>query len=212
MDAIDILSTLLGRKGQAPGQSRSGGSSTGSAQRSPAQAQRQRPMTVEDAAKSLEDLLGVADSRQSSPSQTPSQTPSPSADPPRASLPQRAPVPQSMNEHAKVLIRAMIAAAKSDGRITEDEQRSILNQCGQVGEAELSFLRAEFARPLDVKEVAWSIPLGLEEQAYEISLMAIELDEQSEAEYLGDLAHGLRLQPSRCNEIHRKHGAPEIFR
>jgi Protein of unknown function (DUF533) len=232
MDAIDILGALLGRKGQpggASGQSRMGGGAAGGKAASPAPSQRQRPLTVDEAAHSLEDILGVAKSRQPDrapapvPTPVPAQVPAPapqrtpsqptsSVPSGRASLPNRELIPAAMNEQAKVLIRAMIAATKSDGQVSDEEQNAIVKQCGQLSDADVAFLREEFARPIDVKELAWSIPLGMEEQAYAISLMAIELDEQSEAEYLGELAHGLRLQPSRCNEIHRKHGAPEIFR
>jgi len=73
-------------------------------------------------------------------------------------------------------------------------------------------LREELRRTVNVRDLAWSVPRGLEEQAYTISLIAIELDEQKEAEYLADLAHGLRLDPHHCNEIHRRYGAPAIFR
>ena len=65
---------------------------------------------------------------------------------------------------------------------------------------------------MDVKDLAWSVPRGMEEQVYAISLLAIDLDEQKEANYLADLAHGLRLNLARCNEIHRKYRAPEIFK
>ena len=117
-----------------------------------------------------------------------------------------------MNEQAEVLIRAMVSAAKADGQITDEEQNNIVKQLGQVSQAEVDFLRAEFAKPVDVRELSWSIPRGMEEQVYSISLMAIDLDEQKEAEYLADLAHGLRLDTARCNQIHQSYGAPVIFR
>jgi uncharacterized membrane protein YebE (DUF533 family) len=116
-----------------------------------------------------------------------------------------------MNEQAEVLVRAMICAAKADGQITPEEQDNIVKQLGEVSQTEADFLRAEFAKPVDVRELTWSVPRGMEEQVYSISLMAIDLDEQKEAEYLADLAHGLRLDPMRCNEIHRTYGAPVIF-
>jgi uncharacterized membrane protein YebE (DUF533 family) len=117
-----------------------------------------------------------------------------------------------MNEQAKVLVRAMVGAAKSDGQITQDEQDSILKQLDHVSQEEIEFLRAEFSRPVDVRDFTWSVPNGMEEQVYTISLLAIDLNEQKEAEYLADLAHGLRLDTGRCNEIHRKYGAPVIFK
>ena len=52
--------------------------------------------------------------------------------------------------------------------------------------------------------------MGLEQQVYGLSVMAIDLDENKEAHYLKDLAHGLRLPLDTCNGIHRKLGAPEL--
>lgn len=218
MDAMDILGALLGRKSSPAGQPQGGGSPPSRQPTTSAPPQPQRPMTIEESAASLEELLGVAKGRQSKTPSTPSPQRAPLPSQPsapvstRASLPPRAPAPAAMNEQAKVLVRAMIAAAKADGQLSDEEQNAIIKQIGNVADAEVQFLRTEFSKAVDVKELAWSIPLGMEEQAYAISLMAIELDEQSEATYLGELAHGLRLQPARCNEIHRKYGAPEIFR
>ena len=228
MDAIDILGALLGRKPQAGDpqnqtQTRTSGGGTTKPAVDPFENSRtSRPMTIEESAKSLEDLLKVstdhhaAKRSSSKPAPTPqASTPSP---PSRASLPERMGLPKQpadssvLNEQAKILVRAMISAAKSDGQVTAEEQDAILQQLGHAGEQEINFLRQEFAAPLNVRELAWSVPLGMEEQVYTISLRAIRLDEQSEAVYLGELAHGLRIPPMRCNEIHRKCGAPEIFR
>ena len=41
--------------------------------------------------------------------------------------------------------------------------------------------------------------------------MAIKIDEQSEANYLGQLARGLGLDADTCNAIHEQLGAPKIF-
>ena len=116
-----------------------------------------------------------------------------------------------MRERELSTVRAMVNASKSDGQVTEAEQQEILKRLDHVTQEEIDFLRAEFSRKTDVREFAWSVPLGMEEQVYTLSVVAIDLDENKEANYLGDLAHGLRLAPSRCNEIHRKYGAPEIF-
>lgn len=116
-----------------------------------------------------------------------------------------------MNEQSKILLRAMVAAAKSDGQITQEEQDNVVKQLEHGSQEEINFLKQEFARPIDVREFTWSVPLGMEEQVYTMSLIAIDLDEQKEANYLADLAHGLRLAPERCNEIHQRYGAPIIF-
>jgi uncharacterized membrane protein YebE (DUF533 family) len=114
------------------------------------------------------------------------------------------------NDEVIVLIRAMIAAAKSDGRITDDEQQAILARLSDRSPATIKFLREEFARAVDVRELAWSVPIGLEEKVYMLALAAIDLDSNAEAIFLRDLAHGLRMTAQECSEIHRQLGAPEL--
>ena len=119
---------------------------------------------------------------------------------------------EEANGQATVLIRAMVNAAKSDGRIDQTEQDNIVSKLGDdVSESEVSFLREEFAAPLDVAAFARSVPRGLEQQVYFLSLTSIELDTQNEAKYLGELAQAMNLDPNLCNQIHDQVGAPKIF-
>ncbi len=123
-----------------------------------------------------------------------------------------APPQVSQNDQAVLMIRAMINAAKSDGRIDETEQKNIIGKLGdEVSEAEINFLKQEFAAPLNVAEFARSIPRGMEPDIYVLSLTSIDLDTQNEAKYLGELAQGMNLDPKLCNQIHEKLGAPTIF-
>jgi len=117
------------------------------------------------------------------------------------------------NDQATILIRAMVNAAKSDGRLDDSEKQNIVSKLGaDVSEAEVQFLQQEFAAPLDVAGFARSIPKGLEQQVYFLSLTSIELDSQKEAEYLGQLAQGMGLDPNVCNELHDQVKAPRIFK
>ena len=130
---------------------------------------------------------------------------------------QEAPAPQQAelqqaNDQAVLMIRAMVNAAKSDGRVDEAEQQNIISKLGSdVSEAEINFLKQEFAAPLDVAGFARSVPNGLEQQIYALSLTSIDLDTQNEAQYLGQLAQGLNIDPNVCNQIHDQVGAPKIF-
>ena len=130
---------------------------------------------------------------------------------------QEAPAPQQAelqqaNDQAVLMIRAMINAAKSDGRVDEAEQQNIISKLGSdVSEAEINFLKQEFAAPLDVASFARSVPNGLEQQIYALSLTSIDLDTQNEAQYLGQLAQGLNIDANLCNQIHDQVGAPKIF-
>ncbi|MEZ6096673.1 MAG: DUF533 domain-containing protein [Pirellulaceae bacterium] len=182
------------------------------------------PTDLGRAAKELEDLLNVAeDRRRNQPSSRGGSTYTktiPTAPPryprnqpdSRPHFPTGYEKPESRDEQAMVLIRAMINAAKADGEISQDEQQTIINQLGGASREVVEFLRHEFSQPVDVREFSWSVPLGMEEQVYMMSLAGMNLDTNAEVAYLADLAHGLRLPPGTCNEIHRRAGVPGIYK
>ncbi len=119
--------------------------------------------------------------------------------------------PREASAQAELMIKAMINAAKSDGNFDEAEQEKILAKLGDVTQDEIDFIRREFAAPLNVQGFANSVPRGLEHQVYAVSLAAIDLDENSEAQYLGELAEALRIGAKEANQIHAQLGAPQIF-
>lgn len=114
-------------------------------------------------------------------------------------------------DQATLIIRAMINAAKSDGNIDEAEQEKVIGKLGDVSQEEADFVRAEFRAPLDVKAFVRSIPRGMEQQIYAVSLMAIDLDSNKEAHYLDSLAKGLGIQHDIANQIHKQLGAPVLY-
>jgi len=118
---------------------------------------------------------------------------------------------QQATDQATLIIRAMINAAKSDGSIDEAEQEKVVGKLGDVTQEEADFVRSEFRAPLDVDAFVRSIPRGMEQQIYAVSLMAIDLDTNKEAHYLDSLAKGLNIQPQLANQIHRQLGAPVIY-
>lgn len=117
----------------------------------------------------------------------------------------------TQNDEALVLVRAMINAAKADGTVSQEEQQAILQKLANPTQETIDFLRQEFSLPVNVRDFAWSVPLGMEQQVYTMSLAAINLDTNPEADYLRDLAHGLRLDAQFCNDLHQRYGAPTIF-
>jgi uncharacterized membrane protein YebE (DUF533 family) len=114
-------------------------------------------------------------------------------------------------DHATIIIRAMINAAKADGNIDREEQEKIIAKLGDITQAEADFVRAEFNAPLDVDAFINSVPRGMEEQVYTVSLMAIDLDSNKEARYLQQLAQGFRIRADVANSIHEQLGVPTIF-
>jgi uncharacterized membrane protein YebE (DUF533 family) len=99
-----------------------------------------------------------------------------------------------------------VNAAKSDGQISQVEQQSILERLDNPSPETIQFLREEFNKPLNVRDFAWSVPLGMEQQVYSMALLAIDLDTPREGDYLRELAHGLRLPDELCNQLKERMG------
>ena len=116
-----------------------------------------------------------------------------------------------MADQATIMIRAMVNAAKADGRVDKQEQEAILGKLGSVTQDEIDFINAELAKPVDVHGFAHSVPKGMENQVYAMSLMAIDLDSQAEAKYLHELCQCLELSPQTANQIHSQLGAPALY-
>lgn len=113
---------------------------------------------------------------------------------------------------ARLLIRAMLQAAKSDGRIDRDERQRILKAMGTPGKAAMDFLDAEIARAVDISALVRDTPDGAEAQVYLMSVMGIDLDAQDEADYLHQLARALNMTPQMVNAVHTRLGAPLLYR
>ncbi len=114
-------------------------------------------------------------------------------------------------EEAKLLIRAMLNAAKCDGNFDASEQEKILKHIGDITQEDADFINSEVSQPLDVQAFINSVPRGMEQQVYLMSLMAIDLDSQAEAQYLDQLAKGFNISEQQSNEIHAKVGVPALY-
>jgi uncharacterized membrane protein YebE (DUF533 family) len=100
------------------------------------------------------------------------------------------------NDHALLLVRAMIAAALSDGTLDATEREHIVGRLAAAGiePAELRFLDDEIARPLSPNQFAAAAP-NPEQRAeiYLASALAIDADTDAERTYLHYLAATLQL-------------------
>jgi len=117
----------------------------------------------------------------------------------------------AQNTQSEVYIRAMIQAGLADGRLDEQEQQAILQKVGNVGAEEQNFIRTEMAKGLDVQGFIQSVPRGIEEEVYAASLMAIQLDNQTEAKFLDAVAKGLRITQQQSNAIHDRFGVQRLY-
>jgi uncharacterized membrane protein YebE (DUF533 family) len=110
-----------------------------------------------------------------------------------------------LESKARVILRAMINAAKADGQIDDAEQQRIL---GKLAEADVAatvqaFVRAEMGRPLDLKALLREVPNPqMAAEVYAASLLAIEVDTPAERDYLRQLAQGLGLDEGAVQRLH----------
>jgi uncharacterized membrane protein YebE (DUF533 family) len=131
----------------------------------------------------------------------------------RPGAPVELPEPQREEELSSALmLRAVIQAVKCDGDLDDDERQRLMQAMGDADQREVQAVNAELQRSVDVKGLARMVPAGLEPQVYLVSLMAINLDQKAEAEYLHKLAGELDLSPDQVNAIHDKAGAPRLYR
>lgn len=116
-------------------------------------------------------------------------------------------IPPPTNELALAVIRAMIGAAKADGRIDADESARIFGHLEAQGldAGEKTFLMQEMAATQDVEAIARAA--GSPEEAAEIYLAALLVcGAQCEAEqaYLARLATALQLDPGFAAALQRE--------
>jgi len=116
----------------------------------------------------------------------------------------------TQEEQAKILLKAMINAAKADGQIDKDEQAKIVKHIGEVSQEELEFVKSEMSAPLDLEGVIASAK-GIEGEVYLSSLMTIKLDTKEEALYLDKLAKGLGISEEAADAFHEKLGVPKLY-
>ncbi len=113
--------------------------------------------------------------------------------------------PQAQDDLTRALIRAMIAAAKADGHVCDDERRRITDQLGalRLNAADMAFIDEELSGPLDIDAVANGARCP--EQAAEIyaaSLLVADPDGPAEKGYLAMLAARLRLDEGLVAHLH----------
>lgn len=103
------------------------------------------------------------------------------------------PVNAMMEENARLMIRAMIQAAKADGEIDANERRKIMDHLSDASDEEIAFVEAELDAPVDVQSLAAATGDTMKAQVYAAARMAIQVDTPQENAYLNQLATALGL-------------------
>jgi len=133
------------------------------------------------------------------------------AQPPRALLePQTPQEQQALEDDAEIIVKAMINAAKADGKIDQQEIEKIVGKLDDDGltQEEKNFFVSEANKPLDLNGVVASAggQADMAAQIYAASLLAIEVDTRAEQQYMQHLASGLGLHPQVASHIERTLG------
>ena len=112
----------------------------------------------------------------------------------------------AVDQLGKALVRAMIAAAKADGKVDAEEKEAIFARLNamDLSAEDKAFVFDELSAPFDINAVveAADTPEHAAE-IYAASLVAIEVDTPAERAYLQMLAARLELDPDLVNEIHK---------
>ena len=113
---------------------------------------------------------------------------------------------QIADDDAEILIRAMCNAAKADGSVDDSEVHNIMSRLGDLTRDEEAFLRHELSSPLDLAGFIPTVPSGMENEVYTMSVLAIDVDTGAEADYLAQLASGLNIDNDTRSKIHEALG------
>lgn len=128
------------------------------------------------------------------------------APPPMPGTVPSVPAGSAGTENAVLLIQAMIAAANADGTIDQEERNNILERLKSVNLSaeEHSFIFQELLSPASLETIVSRVKSPeTARQVYAVSLMAIEVDTQTEQNYMNTLACRLGLDDAAVEEIRR---------
>ncbi len=113
------------------------------------------------------------------------------------------------NQMGQALLTAMIAAAKADGEVDQEESRKIFGEMEQAGltPEEKSFVLSELSKPLDIEDVAkQATSHEIAAQLYTASAIVIGQANDRERDYLSKLAQRMNLDQAFIDELNKQIG------
>lgn len=116
-------------------------------------------------------------------------------------------------DDAKLIITAMVDAAKADGQVDQEELNRITGRIKEtgIGQEGINYIIAQLQAPMATAAIVQAVR-GRPEmaaQVYSASLMAIEVDTAAERRYLDDLANAMGLPPQVAQNIEQLMGMPQ---
>jgi uncharacterized membrane protein YebE (DUF533 family) len=129
--------------------------------------------------------------------------------PPPSAMPPPPPPPVGARSEGQVLtlIAAMVAAAKADGCVDEEEKGRLLARLEEIGAGaeERAFLAAELEKPLDLEALVARVEGPVQAaEVYAASAAVIDADTIAEQGYLALLAARLGLSAELVRDLHAR--------
>jgi uncharacterized membrane protein YebE (DUF533 family) len=118
-----------------------------------------------------------------------------------------------LEQHAHIILLAMINAAKADGQVSEQEFQRITGKLKENGADSdgMSFILAELQKPLNMDDFVNKIKTPeLAAEVYAASLLAIEVDTEAERSYLRNLQRSLNLPADAVARLHHALGVAPV--
>lgn len=115
----------------------------------------------------------------------------------------RLPAPEA-ERHSSAVLTAMVAAAKADGHIGDEERAMLHEELAKlsVEPADRTWLEGELSRPLDPATVAQAAETPeMAAEMYLASLIMVDEESYMERAYLDELARQLKLDPALKSQL-----------
>ncbi|TCO69904.1 DUF533 domain-containing protein [Rhodovulum euryhalinum] len=116
---------------------------------------------------------------------------------------------ETMERNARLMIRAMVQAAKADGEIDAGERARLAEVLGDLSGDERALVEDEIARPVDIEALAAETGSYQRTAVYAASVMAIDIDSPAEVAYLDRLAEALHIGQAARTRIHQAMRLPQ---
>ena len=105
--------------------------------------------------------------------------------------------PEQVEEHSRGILKALVAAAKADGHVDEQERKLIEAELAQLTDdpALQHWLETELNKPLDPVDVAAAATTPeMASEMYIASVLMVDEEQFMERAYLDELARQLKLE------------------
>jgi len=112
--------------------------------------------------------------------------------------------PDQVEEHSRGILKALVAAAKADGHVDDQERKMIEAELAQLTDdpALQRWLEAELNKPLDPVDVASAATTPeMASEMYLASVLMVDEEQFMERAYLDELARQLKLDPQLKAEL-----------